>query len=72
MEPAHDHCECDQVVLYRVQEHLMGGDCLNVGCVPSKALIRAARAAYEARNASEFGISCGEVTVDFGKVCPCA
>eukprot|EP00192_Tetraselmis_astigmatica_P007360 CAMPEP_0117668246 /NCGR_PEP_ID=MMETSP0804-20121206/11438_1 /TAXON_ID=1074897 /ORGANISM="Tetraselmis astigmatica, Strain CCMP880" /LENGTH=716 /DNA_ID=CAMNT_0005476107 /DNA_START=139 /DNA_END=2290 /DNA_ORIENTATION=+ len=51
-----------------IEEHLMGGDCLNVGCVPSKALIRAARAAHEARNAAEFGISCGEVKVDFGKV----
>ncbi len=30
-----------------VEEHLMGGDCLNVGCVPSKALIRCARAAHE-------------------------
>jgi len=51
-----------------IEEHLMGGDCLNVGCVPSKALIRAARAAHEARNASEFGVNTGEVTVDFGKV----
>lgn len=30
-----------------VEEHLFGGDCLNVGCVPSKALIRCARAAHE-------------------------
>lgn len=30
-----------------VEEHLMGGDCLNVGCVPSKALVRCARAAHE-------------------------
>lgn len=30
-----------------IEEHLMGGDCLNVGCVPSKALIRCARAAHE-------------------------
>ncbi len=29
-----------------IERHLMGGDCLNYGCVPSKALIRAARAAY--------------------------
>jgi pyruvate/2-oxoglutarate dehydrogenase complex dihydrolipoamide dehydrogenase (E3) component/uncharacterized membrane protein YdjX (TVP38/TMEM64 family) len=39
-----------------IERNLMGGDCLNVGCVPSKALIRAARAAYEARDGAEFGI----------------
>jgi len=39
-----------------IERSLMGGDCLNVGCVPSKALIRAARAAYEARNLREFGV----------------
>lgn len=39
-----------------IERNLMGGDCLNVGCVPSKGVIRAARAAYEARNGSEFGI----------------
>ncbi len=32
-----------------VEQHLFGGDCLNVGCVPSKALIRCARAAHEVR-----------------------
>ncbi|HYW32978.1 MAG TPA: mercuric reductase [Gemmatimonas sp.] len=35
-----------------VERHLMGGDCLNVGCVPSKAIIRAARAWHEARHAA--------------------
>lgn len=39
-----------------VERHLLGGDCLNVGCVPSKALIRAARAAAGVRDASMFGI----------------
>jgi pyruvate/2-oxoglutarate dehydrogenase complex dihydrolipoamide dehydrogenase (E3) component/uncharacterized membrane protein YdjX (TVP38/TMEM64 family) len=39
-----------------IERNLMGGDCLNVGCVPSKALIRAARAAYEARSGAEFGV----------------
>src|SRR5512139_1512929 len=43
-----------------VERHLLGGDCLNVGCVPSKGVIRASRAAHEVRNAGEFGISCGE------------
>ncbi|MDE2292678.1 MAG: mercuric reductase, partial [Elusimicrobia bacterium] len=39
-----------------VERHLMGGDCLNVGCVPSKALIRAARAAADVRGAGAFGV----------------
>ncbi|MDO8431713.1 MAG: mercuric reductase [Candidatus Binatus sp.] len=39
-----------------VERDYMGGDCLNFGCVPSKALIRAARAAAEVRNASRFGV----------------
>jgi pyruvate/2-oxoglutarate dehydrogenase complex dihydrolipoamide dehydrogenase (E3) component len=36
-----------------IERHLLGGDCLNVGCVPSKGVIRAARAWHEARTASE-------------------
>lgn len=39
-----------------IERNLMGGDCLNVGCVPSKGVIRAARAAYEARDGKEFGV----------------
>jgi pyruvate/2-oxoglutarate dehydrogenase complex dihydrolipoamide dehydrogenase (E3) component len=39
-----------------IERHLMGGDCLNFGCVPSKALIGAARAAYAVREAQEFGV----------------
>jgi pyruvate/2-oxoglutarate dehydrogenase complex dihydrolipoamide dehydrogenase (E3) component len=52
-----------------IERHLMGGDCLNVGCVPSKALIGAARAAVAVRDAAEFGIHVPEgVRVDFGQV----
>jgi pyruvate/2-oxoglutarate dehydrogenase complex dihydrolipoamide dehydrogenase (E3) component len=39
-----------------IERNLLGGDCLNVGCVPSKGMIRAARAAYEVRSGSEFGV----------------
>jgi pyruvate/2-oxoglutarate dehydrogenase complex dihydrolipoamide dehydrogenase (E3) component len=39
-----------------VEKHLLGGDCLNVGCVPSKALIRCARAAADVRHANEYGV----------------
>ena len=51
-----------------IERHLMGGDCLNVGCVPSKGVIRAARAWAEVSNASEFGlhVSPNNVKRDFG------
>lgn len=50
-----------------IERNLMGGDCLNVGCVPSKGVISAARAAAAFRNAGEFGVSIqGDVRVDFG------
>ncbi|MBI1374372.1 MAG: FAD-containing oxidoreductase [Phycisphaera sp.] len=52
-----------------VERHLMGGDCLNVGCVPSKALIRCARAAYDVRVANTFGVNVpGGFNVDFPAV----
>ena len=52
-----------------VERRLMGGDCLNVGCVPSKALIRAARAAAEVRRAAEFGVVVPDgARVDFARV----
>lgn len=52
-----------------VERHLLGGDCLNVGCVPSKALLRSARCAAEVRRAGEFGVRVPEgVTVDFPAV----
>lgn len=51
-----------------VERDLLGGDCLTVGCVPSKALIRAAKAAHEARTAQRFGISTTGVEVDFAGV----
>ncbi len=44
-----------QVVL--IEKHKMGGDCLNYGCVPSKALIAAAHAAYAMRTSAAFGIT---------------
>src|SRR5213594_4874367 len=39
-----------------IERNLMGGDCLNVGCVPSKGVIRASRAAHEPRSGAEFGV----------------
>ncbi|NTV48833.1 MAG: mercuric reductase [Geobacteraceae bacterium] len=50
-----------------VERHLLGGDCLNVGCVPSKGVIRASRALHDARNSAEFGILDGpHPGFDFG------
>jgi pyruvate/2-oxoglutarate dehydrogenase complex dihydrolipoamide dehydrogenase (E3) component len=52
-----------------VERHLLGGDCLNFGCVPSKALLAAAHAAHAARHhAPALGVSTGEVTVDSAQV----
>ena len=52
-----------------VEKHLMGGDCLNVGCVPSKSVIRAARAWADLRNAEQFGLRIpAGVQYDFGAV----
>jgi hypothetical protein len=51
-----------------VERHLLGGDCLNVGCVPSKCLIRSSRAAADAREASAFGATSGVPAVDFAAV----
>jgi pyruvate/2-oxoglutarate dehydrogenase complex dihydrolipoamide dehydrogenase (E3) component/uncharacterized membrane protein YdjX (TVP38/TMEM64 family) len=51
-----------------IERHRMGGDCLNTGCVPSKALIRSARVAQYARRAEEFGLAAMPVEVNFPKV----
>lgn len=52
-----------------IERDLMGGDCLNVGCVPSKALLRSAKAFAEVRDAGRFGVHVPEgVSVDFPAV----
>jgi pyruvate/2-oxoglutarate dehydrogenase complex dihydrolipoamide dehydrogenase (E3) component/uncharacterized membrane protein YdjX (TVP38/TMEM64 family) len=48
-----------------VEAGTMGGDCLNTGCVPSKALIRSARLAHDIRHAGEYGLASAEPAVDF-------
>ena len=55
-----------KVVLFEKGE--MGGDCLNYGCVPSKALLSAAKAAQSVRDADKYGVSAGEPTVDWSAV----
>ena len=51
-----------------IEKHRMGGDCLNTGCVPSKALIKSARVAALIRRAGEFGIKSAAPEVDFRAV----
>jgi pyruvate/2-oxoglutarate dehydrogenase complex dihydrolipoamide dehydrogenase (E3) component len=50
-----------------IERHLLGGDCLNAGCVPSKAVIRASRALFDAKNGAGFGVQGGDgINFDFG------
>ena len=51
-----------------VERHLLGGDCLNTGCVPSKAVIRSARVVGEVKRAAGLGVTTGSLHVDFGAV----
>ena len=51
-----------------IERGRMGGDCLNTGCVPSKALLAAAKAAQAMRDAGRFGIAPAEPQVDFARV----
>ena len=51
-----------------VERHLMGGDCLNFGCVPSKAIIRSAKILGEIAKGKALGVEIGDVKVDFPKV----
>ena len=51
-----------------VERHQMGGDCLNTGCVPSKALIRSAKLLNHISRAKEFGITSASATWDFAEV----
>jgi dihydrolipoamide dehydrogenase len=46
----------------------LGGVCLNVGCIPSKALLHAAEVIEEAKHAADFGVSFGEMKIDLGKL----
>ena len=51
-----------------IEAHAMGGDCLNTGCVPSKALLKSAKVAKSAKDSARFGINVDTVTVDFPMV----
>ena len=51
-----------------IERGRMGGDCLNIGCVPSKALLAAAHAARSVRNAARFGIIATEPVIDWDRM----
>jgi len=51
-----------------VEAHKMGGDCLNYGCVPSKALIKTATLARQMRHSADYGIASASYTMDFAQV----
>ncbi|RMI32333.1 FAD-containing oxidoreductase [Nocardia stercoris] len=51
-----------------VERKLIGGTCVNSGCIPTKTLVASAHAAHVARRGADYGISTGEVVVDMAKV----
>ena len=52
-----------------IERNIMGGDCLNTGCVPSKAFIKSAKVAHTIQKALKYGVEIeGSMKVDFGKV----
>ena len=51
-----------------IEKHRMGGDCLNTGCVPSKALIKSARVVSQMKNCKSYGLKNASVEVDFAAV----
>lgn len=50
-----------------VEKDLVGGTCIHRGCIPAKALLKAASVASEVRKAAEFGVNTGEVTLDYAQ-----
>jgi len=51
-----------------IEKHALGGDCLNVGCVPSKALLASAKQIHAVRNGSSYGVRAERISVDFPQV----
>lgn len=61
-------CAMARAKVLLIEKDKMGGDCLNTGCVPSKALINIANKVYEVRRSSQFGIHHKDLLVDFKQV----
>lgn len=51
-----------------IERKLVGGTCVNYGCIPTKTLVASAHAAHLARRGAEYGVGTGDVTVDMAKV----
>jgi pyruvate/2-oxoglutarate dehydrogenase complex dihydrolipoamide dehydrogenase (E3) component len=51
-----------------IERKLVGGTCVNTGCIPTKTLVASAYAAHLARRGAEYGVGSGEISVDIGKV----
>ena len=49
-----------------IEKDELGGTCLNRGCIPTKALLHSAEIYHSAKNASEFGVTAGEIRFDYG------
>lgn len=57
-----------QAKVILIEKHKMGGDCLNTGCVPSKALIRVAKYVHQISQAEKYGLKCASVEFDFADI----
>jgi pyruvate/2-oxoglutarate dehydrogenase complex dihydrolipoamide dehydrogenase (E3) component len=51
-----------------IERHLIGGTCVNTGCIPTKTLVASARTAHVVRRAADFGVTTGPIGVDMGAV----
>jgi len=51
-----------------IERHLVGGTCVNTGCMPTKTMVASAYAAHLARRAADFGVVTGPVSIDFARV----
>src|SRR5918994_2129290 len=51
-----------------VERKLVGGTCVNYGCIPTKTLVASAHAAHVARRGAEYGVGTGEISIEMAKV----
>lgn len=61
-------CSAVKAKVALIEKHKMGGDCLNTGCIPSKAMIRTAKVAHQIRHARKYGLESTEPKIDFKQV----